>query len=103
MIPQELPSLWQTWLNDAHPDAELCIDGYSLFRKGRIREKSKSTGSSGGIGIYIRDDHAISAETIFSFTNGVIESLEIHVVLLNLILLVTYLSPDNYQNQRQQE
>ena len=85
----------ETWLNDTHLDAELYIDGYSLFRKDRIRKKSKSTRSSSGVGIYIRDDHAISAETIFSFTNGVIESLGIHVMSLNLILLVTYRSPDN--------
>ena len=88
-------AITETWLNDTHLDAELYIDGYSLFRKDRIRKKSKSTRSSGGVGIYIRDDHAISAETIFSFTNGVIESLGIHVMSLNLILLVTYRSPDN--------
>ena len=76
-------------------DAELYIDGYSLFRNDRMRRKSKSTRSSGRVGIYIRYDRAISAETIFSFTNGVIESLEIPVMSLNIIFLVTYRLPDN--------
>ena len=90
----------ETWLNDTHLDAELQIDGYSLFRQDRIRKKSKSARSSGEVVIYIRDDHAISAETVFSFTNGVIESLGIYLSSLNLILLVTYRSPDNRSQHR---
>ena len=85
----------ETWLNQSHLEAELFIAGYTIKRKDRIRRKSKTGRSSGGVAVYIRDDHAISSEILFSYTNGVIESIGIHVMSLNLILIVTYRSPDD--------
>ena len=64
----------ETWLNQSHLEAELFIAGYTIKRKDRIRRKSKTGRSSGGVAVYIRDDHAISSEILFSYTNGVIES-----------------------------
>ena len=44
--------------------------------------------------VYIRDDHALTAETLFTFSNGVIESLGIFLPSLNLVLVISYRSPD---------
>ena len=118
LIPQTVPSkvpyindeldstsatviaLTETWLNQSHLEAELCVEGYSIFRKDRTRKKAKSGRSSGGVAVYVRDDHALTAESPFSFLNGVIESLGILLPSLNLVLITTYRSPDvNIQNK----
>ena len=91
--------LTETWLNESHLDAEVYIDGYSIIRQDRIRKKAKTGRSSGGVALYIRDDHAISAEVLLSYSNGVIESLGIHLKSLNLILITVYRSPDNMQHR----
>ena len=114
LIPQTIPSkvpyikdelygtsataiaLTETWLNKSHLDAEVRIDGYTTFRKDRVRKKVKSGRSSGGVAMYIKDDHAITAESPFSFSNGVIESLGILLPSLNLVTITTYRSPDVY-------
>ena len=87
-------ALTETWLNDSHLSAETHIDGYSLFKTDRQRKKATRGRSSGGVAIYLRDDYALSAEPIFSHSNGVIESLGLKVTALNLVLVVTYRSPD---------
>ena len=56
-----------------------------MCRKGR---------NSGGVGIYIRDDYAVASEIVFNYGNGVIESLGVHIQSLNLLIVVTYRSPD---------
>ena len=109
LIPQTVPSkvpyiqdiltdtnsaaymLTETWLNDA----ESKINGYSLFRMDRNRKKVNKGRSSGGVGIYLRDDFAIQSETLFTYGNGVIESIGVMVKPVNLLLLATYRSPDN--------
>ena len=88
-------ALTETWLNKSHLKAELRIDGYTIFRGDRMRNKSKSTRSSGGVAVYVRDDHALTADKLFSFSNGVIESLGILLPILNLVLIITYRSPDS--------
>jgi len=90
----------ETWLNNSHLEAELSIDGYSIKRKDRVRRKSKTGRSSGGVAVYVRDDHAISTEILFSYTNGVIESIGLHLMSLNLILIVTYRSPDDHSKTK---
>ena len=91
-------ALTETWLNDTHLDAELNISGYTLMRQDRIRKKRKAGRSSGGVALYVRDDHAISAEIIFTYSNGVVDSLGIQLTSLNLILIITYRSPDDKKN-----
>ena len=113
LIPQTVPSkvpyikdildessagtfaLTETWLNESHLDAETHIKGYVLFRADRIRKKSSHGRSSGGVAVFVREDYALTAETIFSYSNGVIESIGVHISELNLVLIVTYRSPDS--------
>ena len=87
-------SLTETWLTKSHLEAELKIEGYTIKRKDRSDRKVKHGRSSGGVAIYLRDDVAIDAEEVFSFSNGVIESIGLNIPSLNLILIVTYRSPD---------
>ena len=94
-------ALTETWLEDSHKEAELHIPGYTLFRQDRKgRTKSKTTRSSGGVAIYVRDDYAISSEICFEFSNGVIESLGVTLRSLNLVIVVTYRSPDSKPNNK---
>lgn len=113
LIPQTVPSkipyikddlsessamafaLTETWLTNSHLEAELKIEGYTIKRSDRTRRKARRGRSSGGVAVYIRDDIAINAEELFSFSNGVIESIALHLTSLNLVLIVTYRSPDN--------
>ena len=52
----------ETWLKD-HKDAELYIDGYTLFRADRKRRNKGGRGRlSGGAAAYVRDDIASAME-----------------------------------------
>ena len=88
-------ALSETWLNDSHLEAEAHIEGYVLYREDRKRKKYRKGRSSGGVGIYVREDFAISSEVVFSYGNGVIESIGVHIQSLNLVIIDTYRSPDN--------
>ena len=57
--------LTETWLRD-HLDAELCIDGYTIFRTDRDRKKKRRGRNSGGVAVYIRNDVSNKAEILFS-------------------------------------
>ena len=87
-------SLTETWLTKSHLEAELRIEGYTIKRKDRCGRKVTHGRSSGGVAVYLRDDVAIDAEEVFSFSNGVIESIGLDIPSLNQILIVTYRSPD---------
>ena len=88
-------ALTETWLNESHLEAEMKINGYTLFKEDRKRARSRRGRSSGGVGIYIRDDFALLTENVFNFGNKVIESTGVHIRSLNLIIIVTYRSPDD--------
>ena len=91
-------ALTETWLNESHLIAETHIEGYSLITANRKRKKARHGRSSGGACVYIADYYACSTETIFSYSNGVIESLGVHIQKLNLVYIVTYRSPDTPRN-----
>ena len=113
LIPQTVPSkipflkdelsesaaivfgLTETWLNQSHLEAELLIEGYSIKRQDRTGRKVKHGRSSGGVAAYVRDDVAIETEVIFTYSNGVIESIGLHMTSLNLVYILTYRSPDD--------
>ena len=98
LLDQSSPAafaLTETWLNESHLDAETHIEGYVLLRSDRIRKKATHGRSSGGVAVFVREDYALTAETIFSYSNGVIESLGVHITELNLVFIVTYRSPDS--------
>ena len=81
-----LGMLTETWLRE-HLDAEVCIDGYSIFRTDRDRKKKRRGRNSGGVAVYIRNDVSTKTEIFFSFSSGVIECLCLRVPKLNLILI----------------
>ena len=76
-------------------DAELHIKGYSLYRQDRVLRRSNRGRGSWGVVIYVRDDAAINTEVIFNFSNRVVEALGIHIKDWNLVVFITYRSPDN--------
>ena len=65
-------ALTETWLA-GHTDAELYIDGYTLFRQDRKRFGNRKGRNSGGVAVYMRKDIAADMETILGYSNGVIE------------------------------
>ena len=88
-------ALTETWLRE-HLDAELQVEGYTLFRQNRHRPKRRRRGrDSGGVALYLRDDLASTAEPIFNFSNGVVEALGVHVKAENLVLIMLYRQPDD--------
>ena len=64
----------ETWLN-GNKDAEVYIDGYSIFRQDRNRKNPRRGRDSGGVALHIKDDDALDAECIHSFSNVVVESI----------------------------
>ena len=63
--------LTETWLYD-HQDAELNINGFTLFRQDRQRKIKKipnRSRCSGGVALYINNKDAIDSEINFIFSN----------------------------------
>ena len=88
-------ALTETWLCDHH-DAELHVEGYTLFRQDRQRKKKNLLSrSSGGVCLYLNDKDAIDTEVILTFSNGVLEALGVFIKVRNLIVVVVYRQPDD--------
>ena len=87
-------ALTETWLSE-HVDAELTVEGYTLFRQDRKRQKKRKGRDSGGVAVYVRDDLAADMVTVASYSNGVIEFLGLYSKTKNLLLLVMYRQPDD--------
>ena len=87
-------ALTETWLRD-HTDAELDIEGYTLFRQDRQRPRKRGGRDSGGVAFYLRNDIASDVETILQYSNGVIEILGLYVKAKDLILVNLYRQPDD--------
>ena len=81
-------------------DAKISIEGYQSFRGDRKDVRLKRGRESGGVAFYIRDDAATSTETIMSFSNGMVESLGIHIKDWNLVVYLLYRSPDDSNHNR---
>ena len=60
-------ALTETWLKE-HTDAELEIDGYTLFRQDRKRQRGKRGRDSGGVAVYIMNDLAADMVTVASYS-----------------------------------
>ena len=87
-------ALTETWLKN-HKQAELNIDGYSLYRadrKGRAYTRGRY---SGGAAIYLRSDIAATTEKVLSFSNGVVESVVVYSEKENLLICAIYRQPDD--------
>ena len=88
-------ALTETWLRD-HLDAEVNIDGYKLFRQDRVRTRLGRKGrDGGGTACYLKNSIAADTNTIFNFSNEVIDVLGLHIKLKNLVLIILYRQPDN--------
>ena len=83
----------ETWFKE-HKDSEVNIEGYTVFRADKKREKKKGR-DSGGVAFYVRNDLAANMQTNLSYTNGVIECLCLYSVIQNLLLIVVYRQPDD--------
>ena len=91
-------ALTETWLRD-HLNAELKIEGYSLFRSDRERQRRSKRGrDSGGVALYLRNDMAATAEPVLTFSNGSTEVLGVHIKSENLVIFVLYRQPDDSVN-----
>ena len=87
-------ALTETWLSE-HIDAELTIDGYTLFRQDRKRQRRRRGRDSGGVAVYMRNDIAADVITVASYSNGVIEIIGLYSKTKNLLLFVVYRQPDD--------
>ena len=79
--------LTETHFKPEIDDAEVKIDGYSLYRTDRGPEKTH-----GECAIYLRND--LIGQIIESHSNSMYETLVIKVKSLNLILIVVYRPPN---------
>ena len=87
-------ALTETWLRE-HNDAELQVDGYTLFRQDRQRLNRRRGRDSGGVAVYLRDDMAADVEPVIGFSNGVDEILGLYSKSKSLLLVVIYRQPDD--------
>ena len=85
----------ETWLGE-HKDAEINIEGYTIFRQDRLRKKTSNRGrNSGGVAFYLRNDIAGSSNLEIQYSDGVIEVLGIFVKSKNLLHINLYRQPDD--------
>ena len=86
--------LSETWLQ-SHKEAELTIDGYTLFQCDTIRKKKGGGRLTGGVGFYARNDIGSSCEIIFSHSSESVQLICLHSSTENLALLAIYRQPDD--------
>jgi len=91
--------LSETWIYN-HLDAELNIEGYTLYRADSKREKRKHGRFGGGTAMYIRDDIAASSQQILNFSNKVVEVVCTYSEKENLLLATLYRQPDDSSHGR---
>ncbi|XP_066933083.1 uncharacterized protein [Clytia hemisphaerica] len=89
--------LSETWLNN-HKDAELKVEGYTLFKCDSSRKKKSRGRATGGVCFYIRDDIAASCEIIYSHKSPSVQLLCVYSKTENLAMLVIYRQPDDKSN-----
>jgi hypothetical protein len=87
-------ALTETWLQE-EKDAEVGIQGYTLFRADRKREKKKWGRNSGGSAFYVRSDIANTFEATNTFSNGTLELLCIYSRPENIFIANIYRQPDD--------
>ena len=74
--------LTETWLNQAHGNAEPCPDGYELIRQDR---------EGGGVAILLQEE--LTAEPLLSYSNDGCEILIVKILQLNHVCCVIYRPP----------
>ena len=86
--------LSETWLKN-HKDAELDIEGYTLFRCDSSRKKSRRGRETGGTAFYVRDDIAVSFEPIVKYASEAVQLICLYSKAENLALACLYRQPDD--------
>ena len=86
--------LSETWLQ-SHKDAELSIEGYTLFRCDSPRKKKNHGRLSGGVAMFLRDDIACSFEVIHSHAKEAVQLICLYSQKENLALITIYRQPDD--------
>ena len=86
--------LTETWLLD-QTDAEISIEGYTVFRCDRKKNRRKGIRDSGGVALYVSNKDIVNTEQIFEFSNGVIEAIGVHIKSKNTVVILVYRQPDN--------
>ena len=76
--------LSETWLKN-HKDAELEIEGYTIFRCDSARKKAKRVKETGGTTFYVRGDIAIICEPIVKYSLEEVQLLCLYSKVENLI------------------
>ena len=89
--------LSETWLK-SQLEAELKIDGFSLFRTDTKRKQKARGRHTGGVGMYVRDDIACSSEIIFSHASECVQMMCLYSQIENLAVLIVYRQPDDKYN-----
>ena len=80
--------LTETHLKPEILDAEVKIEGYSLYRADRGPEKT-----NGGVAVYLR--HNLIGQLVVSHSNSMCETLAIKVKSLNMLLICLYRPPNS--------
>lgn len=89
--------LSETWLKD-QKEAELKIEGYTLFRCDTKRKQKARGRHTGGVGIYVRDNTACSCEILFSHSSECVQMLCLYSSLENIAIMIVYRQPDDKYN-----
>ena len=90
--------LTESWLRE-QKDAELKINGYTLYRADCQRPRKRRGRDSGGVAIYVRQDVAADMEPVLVYSNGVVEVLGLFSKSRNILLIGLYRHPDNPTNR----
>ena len=87
--------LSETWLKN-HKEAELNIDGYTMYRCDSTRVKKSNRGrNTGGVAFYVRDDIAITSEVIVKYSSAAVQLICLYSKVENLVLACLYRQPDD--------
>lgn len=79
--------LVETWLTPDILDAEICIQGYKIYRSDR---KSDNNYPHGGAAIYLRGDYSVNS---YSYSSGCIEIVICHLPQLDSAVISIYRPP----------
>ena len=87
--------LSETWLRN-HKEAELAVDGYTIFRCDSSRKKKSNRGRhTGGVAFYVRDDIAITSEELMKHSSDSVQLLCLYSKAENLAIACLYRQPDD--------
>lgn len=78
----------ESHLSEEIQNAEIHIAGYTAYRRDR-KDRIQ-----GGVIVYIKDTLANNSEVIYEYSNGIVESIAVHIKSINCIIIGIYRPPD---------